>query len=242
MNDFLSAIQFLTILPAGRTVAFNPQGIIPWFPAAGIVLGIILVLCDAFMARFWAVPAASLLCVALLVVLTGAFHLDGLGDTADGLFSHRPKEIQLEIMKDSRIGIMALAAVVCSLAVKWCGIMSLTDHRALFLLLIPAYSRGSMIFGIKCLDYGRPEGGTGHDFFEKSLSLRAFAGFVPLVVLSLFGGWAGIRLNLSFIAIVGLVILYYKKKMGCITGDMLGAMAEVTESMLFLSVSAGMSV
>jgi adenosylcobinamide-GDP ribazoletransferase len=57
------------------------------------------------------------------------------------------------------------------------------------------------------------------------------------VILSVFLGWKGIWLNIIFALITAIIILYYKKRMGCITGDMLGAMTEVTESLLFLLVS-----
>ncbi|MBU0699161.1 MAG: adenosylcobinamide-GDP ribazoletransferase, partial [Proteobacteria bacterium] len=57
------------------------------------------------------------------------------------------------------------------------------------------------------------------------------------VALSYFLGWKGVWLNAAFIIITVIILFYYKKRMGCITGDMLGAMAEITEAMLFLLVS-----
>jgi len=59
------------------------------------------------------------------------------------------------------------------------------------------------------------------------------------VVLSGFLGWPAFRLNLSFVALTAVLIWYYKRRVGCITGDMLGAMAEILESGLFLLVSLG---
>jgi adenosylcobinamide-GDP ribazoletransferase len=59
------------------------------------------------------------------------------------------------------------------------------------------------------------------------------------VTLSLFTGWRAILLNAGFVAIVATILFYYKKRVDCITGDMLGAMAEVTEAGLFLLVSIG---
>ncbi|MCK7507856.1 MAG: adenosylcobinamide-GDP ribazoletransferase [Desulfobacterales bacterium] len=116
---------------------------VPWFPAVGLLLGALLALFDLAAARLLEpVTAAAVLDVVLLAVLTGAFHLDGLGDTADGLFSHRPRERMLEIMKDSRIGAMGVVAVVPVLAVKWAGISGLSaTPRRLLLILVPAYAR-----------------------------------------------------------------------------------------------------
>jgi adenosylcobinamide-GDP ribazoletransferase len=59
------------------------------------------------------------------------------------------------------------------------------------------------------------------------------------VALSLALGWTGIVLNGAFAATVAAILLFYKRKMGCITGDMLGAMVEVTEAVLLLAVTTG---
>ena len=239
MKSLISAIQFLTILPLGKPKIFDPKGMIPFFPIVGLILGGLVLIFDQAAMRLWSEPVVAMLDVILLVVLTGAFHLDGLGDAADGLFGHRSKEEALAVMKDSRIGVMGLVAIVCGLSIKWCGIMELHTHRNLLLVIIPAYARGGMIFGIRFLKYGRPEGGTGHDLFSDSLKISAFWGLLIPVALSFLLGWRGVLLNLTFIIITAVILLYYKKRIGCITGDMLGAMTEVLESTLFLMVIAG---
>jgi adenosylcobinamide-GDP ribazoletransferase len=182
---------------------------------------------------------ASLLDILFLAVLTGAFHLDGLGDAADGLLGQRPKEKALTIMKDSRLGTMGLVAIVFGLALKWAGIAGLDANRTLLLIIVPAYARGGMLFGMRFLEYGRPDGGTGLDFFKNRLEWTAFWGLTAPVALSLFLGWTALWLNLSFVALTTVLIWYYKRRVGCITGDMLGAMAEILESGLFLLISMG---
>jgi adenosylcobinamide-GDP ribazoletransferase len=142
-------------------------------------------------------------------------------------------------MKDSRIGVMGLVAIICGLSVKWGGILSMNSHRSLLLILIPAYARGSMLFGIKFLTYGRAEGGTGHAVFETPLPLSAFWGLLVPVVLSTFLGWKALWLNLVFVCLTASILSYYRRRLNCITGDMLGAMCEVTESGLFLMASVG---
>lgn len=182
---------------------------------------------------------ASLLDVLFLAGLTGAFHLDGLGDSADGLLGQRSKEKALTIMKDSRLGTMGLVAIVFGLALKWAGINGLDANRTLLLIIVPAYARAGMLFGMRFLEYGRPDGGTGGEFFKSKLKWSAFWGLTAPVVMSLFLGWTAFRLNLSFVALTALLIWYYTRRVGCITGDMLGAMAEILESCLFLLVSMG---
>lgn len=242
MKHFISAIQFITILPWGRAERFDPQRIIPFFPLVGIVLGVLVALFDFVAVSLWGKTVAALLDVIFLTVLTGAFHVDGLGDAADGLLGQRPKEKILEIMKDSRLGTMGLVAIVAGLSIKWAGIAGLDTNRSLLLIIVPALARGSMLFGMRYLPYGRPEGGTGGDFFKHEMRPSAFWGLSLPVMLALLLGWQAIWLMICFAALTAGLIHYYKKRMGCITGDMLGAMTEVTEAGLFLLVSMGGAV
>jgi len=237
MRRLIAALQFLTIIPLGKSVIYDPKGMVPLFPVVGIIIGGLLSIFDHVTLKFWPEPVTAVLDVVFLVVITAALHLDGLGDTADGLMGHRSREKALMIMKDSRIGVMGLVAIVCILAVKWGGIMHLNANRMLLLVIVPAFSRSAMIFGIRFLKYGRPEGGTGYDLFDEPLKLSAFWCVLIPVLLSVFLGWRGIWLNVIFAVAIVTILYYYKKRMGCITGDMLGAMTEVTESLLFLLVS-----
>jgi adenosylcobinamide-GDP ribazoletransferase len=239
MRHFIAAVQFITILPIGRAGAYEPAKMIPHFPSVGILLGMLLVLVDHVAMRLWSQPVASLLDVIFLAMVTGAFHLDGLGDAADGLYGQRSKEEALAIMKDSRLGTMGLVAILFGLSIKWAGISGLAAHRTLLLIVIPAYARGAMLFGIRFFDYGRSGGGTGSDFFKEKLKLSAFWGMIIPVALSAVLGWRAIGFNLAFIAITAAILWYYNRRMGSITGDMLGALTEISESALFLLISIG---
>lgn len=232
MNPLVAAIRFLTVLPIGARDTYAPRAMIGWFPIVGLLIGGLLAGVDAVAARLWAPSAVAALDVILLILLTGALHLDGLGDTADGLYGRRPAEKALAIMKDSRIGAMALVSVVAALALKWSGLATLGPDRFLLLVLIPAYSRGAMLFAIRGLPYGR-KAGTGFDLFATPLTGRDFTGLALVVGLSLLLGWKALFLNLFFFMAVAAVLAYYRRKIGCITGDMLGAMTELTESALF---------
>ena len=238
MRNLISALQFITILPLGKARAFDPPKMVPYFPLVGILLGLLLALFDSVVIRFWAPPVAALLDIMLLAVLTGAFHIDGLGVTADGLLGPRSRDKALEIMKDSRLGTMGLVAILFGLALKWGGIASLDAHRSILLIMIPAYARAGILFGMRYLPYGRPDG-TGKPFFSEKLSLKHFWGLIFPVGLSLILGFKAIWLNLAFVIMIAMILLFYKKRMGCITGDMLGAMVEITEAGLFLVISIG---
>ncbi len=243
ITDLRSAILFITILPAGKNVAYSPVGMIKCFPIVGLILGALLLAFDSLVSLFWPPAVVAVLDAVFLVIITGAFHLDGLGDAADGLFSHRPKERVLEIMKDSRTGMMGLVAIFCILALKIAGIYALktslpSSQAMLCFFLIPAYSRATMIFGIRFLDYGRKNTGTGLDLFEKPVGLKDFAFVLILVAISFILGYKCLVLNLGFILSMILILGFYKAKLNCITGDMLGAMSEVTEAILFLAAGA----
>lgn len=192
-NDFKSALQFITILPTGENPHFSPSGMIRFFPVVGLLIGALLIVFDLIVSIFFYEGIVVLFDVLFLVAITGAFHLDGVGDTADGIFSHRSREKALLIMKDSRTGMMGLVAVVCTLAVKFAGIYSVKVYCSgttamLFFLIIPAYARASIIFGIKYLKYGR-ESGTGYDFFSRELEYKDFIWFLIPVILSVFIGY-----------------------------------------------------
>jgi adenosylcobinamide-GDP ribazoletransferase len=229
-----AALQFLTILPLGRSKDFPAQKMAAYFPVAGLIVGLLLVCTDNVFQQLFPGHIVSLLDVIFLAIVTGALHLDGLADTADGLFSHRPPEKILGIMKDSRVGTMGLLAIIVVLAVKWAGIGALEGHRNVFLVVIPAFSRGAFTVAMQCLPYIRPEGGTASAFFSEKKDLAACRWTLLPLALCLLAGPKGLFLMGLFIGIVGLVLFYYKKRLGGITGDMVGALGEVTEASLFL--------
>ena len=239
MTHFFSAMRFFTTLPVGNQHGFNAVGMLKHFPLVGLIIGAIVAVFDIGAVFLWNRATASVLDVALFAILTGALHIDGLGDTADGIFSHRGRERALEIMKDSRVGAMGLVTVALVLAIKCAGLMNIEHHRWLFLMIIPSYARSSPFFGFRFLTYGRPQGGLGQDFLNKNLPLSSCWGLALPVALSFLAGWGSAAvLGVGFLAVMGGILVYYKATMDCITGDMLGAMIEVLESWLFLLAGA----
>jgi len=243
--DLRACMAFITILPTGKNPVYSPVGMIRFFPVVGLILGTLLVITDFLASMVWPAPAAAIVDLIFLVAVTGAFHLDGLGDTADGIFSHQSRERALEIMKDSRTGVMGLVAVVLGLAAKLAGIWSVkiscSPVQAMAILfLVPSFSRASMILGIKYLKYGRKGRGTGKDLFDRPLNSKDF--YLCLIPLgfSLLLGYKGLILISGFALGCVAILKFYEQKMNCITGDMLGAMTEVMEALLFMA--AGMNV
>ena len=96
-----------------------------------------------------------------------------------------------------------------------------------------------MMVGMRFLPYARGKEGTGSAFFETPLSTVDFKYVAAPVILSLFLGWRGLLLNLVFAAATAALVCLYRKKLAGITGDLLGAMTEIFEALLFLSVCVG---
>jgi adenosylcobinamide-GDP ribazoletransferase len=136
------------------------------------------------------------------------------------------------------MGAMGVLAIFFILAIKWSGLAALDSHRALVLLAVPAYARSSQLVGIIRLPYGRPEG-VGREFFRSPLKRYDFWGVLLPVGLSFFMGWRGICLILTFLLVSFGIVLFYKKRLNCITGDMVGALSEICEAALFLVAAAG---
>ncbi len=234
-KQFLMALNFLTTIPSpiGAGQDFSPKKMRGYFPVVGLFIGLILALLDYILGNFFSPLANSWIEVVALICITGGLHLDGLGDSADGLLSHRSRERALEIMKDSRIGVMGVLAIIIVLGTKWMGISEIHSHRLFFLCIIPAYSRTSMLIGMKYLDYCR-ERGTAKGFFNDPIQGKDFIFFFVLIGISCIIPLAAVFINLGFLFISFLIITFYKDKLGCITGDTLGAMCEIVEAFLFL--------
>lgn len=236
LNGLISAFRFLTAIPIPfkKNAPFVPKAAVPFFPVAGLVIGLILALLDRFFLWGFTPVIAAALDVLLLICLTGALHMDGLADSGDGLFSHKPTAKILEIMKDSRIGSMGMVTVAAVLLIKFAALTGITQHRFIMLLLIPAFARAGLVFAMAYLPYLRKEDGLAGPFFVARLPV------IFIIFLALMFTAAGLTGPRGWILIAGfavstpLLMLFYYKRMGGVTGDMLGAMIEAQEAFLLL--------
>ena len=118
---FLTAVQFLTRLPVPSLKDFAPEWITAsarYYPLVGQIVGAISGLVLVYAGKAWGGAIPAVLAVLAGILVTGAFHEDGLGDTADGLGGGRDKATRLAIMKDSRIGTYAALALVITVALR----------------------------------------------------------------------------------------------------------------------------
>ena len=239
MNALIASLQFITAIPLGRQRPFDAKGIMVHFPLAGLAIGLVLAIFDHLAGLFWPQMVVAVLDVVLLAAISGGLHLDGLADMADGLYGRRDRKQALAIMKDSRVGAMGMVAVVCLLLAKAAALGHVDQNRFMALVLVPAYARTAMLCGLRWLPYARSEGGTASAFFETPISVADFKWAAVPVIMSLFLGWHAWLLNLFFAVVTGILIVFYRSKLGGITGDLLGAMAEIVETVLLVVICLG---
>jgi adenosylcobinamide-GDP ribazoletransferase len=174
---------------------------------------------------------ASVITVMVMTGISGGLHMDGLADTADGFFSSRPREKILEIMRDSRTGVMGVIAVVFVIVMKVSLVLSLSlPYRFGIIMLMPLAGRCSLVMMMTALPYVRSEGGLATAFSEGKTWLSVLWSAVFLVVAGCIAAkWIGIAVCLSSIFMAALVSVYCFRKIGGYTGDTLGAICEITE-------------
>jgi adenosylcobinamide-GDP ribazoletransferase len=231
VQRFLVAWRYLTALPVPGSGSGDPGRAAGWFPVVGLVLGALLA--AAALLAFAVAPSlvAAVLIVALWAFLTGALHLDGLADTADGLGGGFDRETALAIMRDARTGAYGATALVLVLAAKIAALASLhPDLRWRALILAPVLGRlGPLVLARVCPP-ARAEG-AGHAFVRETPRWAvAGAGLVAaLAAVALAGVW-----GVMLIALVGGMAVafggYLRWRLGGLTGDCLGALVELTEA------------
>lgn len=240
MKRLIGIIQFMTRIPIPVDTGFDEDfhKSIIYFPIVGLVLGI----CYMLVARLGLVLfnpyIAAVLVLASEVILTGGLHLDGLGDSFDGLYSYRDKEKILEIMKDSRLGTNGLLAIVIVFLLKVGFLNSLLEQNILWpILTMPVVARSMQV--IACYRTKTPrEKGMGNIFIGK-VSTSYLIGVITLMLginlgsIYLMEGqilYANEIITLLIMAVgVKLFVKSVYKKIDGITGDILGCICELSE-------------
>ncbi|MEK6568255.1 MAG: adenosylcobinamide-GDP ribazoletransferase [Candidatus Omnitrophota bacterium] len=235
MRYFLIALQFLTRIPVRIKDKIEPRDYgysMAWFPAVGLILGLLLALVFK-LAICWFNPAiAVLLTITAYMFLTGALHVDGLSDTCDGLYGGKGDKVKiLEIMKDSRIGTIGALALVLDMAFRFALLYSLPVSRIpASLILMAVLGRwGQVLFSLNAPS-ARQEGRGG--YFSGSLTPGIF-GFSSMIMLGiclfLLKLVSLVLLLVFLILIIRIAKNYFRRKIGGITGDTIGAVNEITE-------------
>jgi adenosylcobinamide-GDP ribazoletransferase len=242
MKAFLMAFRFLTIIPLGKGLEFKPELIGAagkFYPLVGLVMGGSF-WCFYNGARLLFPPLVTTgLLLLFWVLLTGALHLDGLADCLDSLYGGRDPESRLRIMKDVHLGTMGTVGLILILGLKFLalGVILPFKNSVWWLILIPALSRWTPIF-LSCFHpYARPGGGLGAALVQgtgkKELFWASLFAWVPVVLLERFLGVGVILVVLVWVFFCG---RYFFKKIGGVTGDVMGAVIESSELLAMLVI------
>lgn len=233
------ALMLLTRLPAGRLRGEPPAlGASAWaWPLVGLVVGGIAALAYALAFRLGLSPAiCALLAVGAAILVTGGMHEDGLADLADGC-GGRDRAHRLEIMRDSRIGSFGVLAVIMVLALRVAAIVQIASPAAAAaaLLAVAMASRGAMALWAWLLPSARPDG-LGHSAAEGSRVAVLVALICALAALVPVQG--GALAALAMLAGGGAVAGFARRRLGGQTGDVLGAIQQLSELCALLALAA----
>jgi cobalamin 5'-phosphate synthase/cobalamin synthase len=240
----LGALGFLTVLPLPARAHGLPTGITLFcFAPAGLLLGGVVAGLEIGLAPVLPVAARSAVLLGVLVGLAGAIHLDGLMDSADGLFGGRTREQRLEIMRDSRVGGFGVAAALVVVLVQYAALASVgsgsgVTSRALGLLAAVGLSRAAAAFALGIARPARVEGLAS----VFSVSHRAVAGWGALVVAAAVAaatsGWCGAAATGVAVVVSLAVVTVFRRRVGGMTGDGFGAVVELTLAGALLCLAA----
>ncbi len=242
-QGLVTALTLLTRLPVARFGGSSDLARSVWaFPVVGLIVGMLggLVYWGAF--RLGMPPfLAGTWTVAAMLVQTGAFHEDGLADTADGFGGGRTRERKLEIMRDSRIGTYGGLALGLSLLIRIGAIAALGRPGLVFAALIVAgmMGRGGMIVTLLTLRPARPDGMAAgmSDIPRWSAMLGlALAGVAALIGLPIKSALA---VAILCLATAFAIAKLAQAQIGGHSGDVLGA-GEVIVECVALTTIVGM--
>lgn len=229
IDEIRGAFSFLTILPAGAPSGRDAGKTLAWFPLVGLFIGACL-LAVAAISPFDRELTAALILICW-VVLSGGLHLDGFADSCDGLLGHGEPQKRLAIMRDPRLGSWAAIGLVLLLLTKWLAISAIDPA---LLILPPLIGRWAMVLAAYHFPYAR-ETGIGA-VFRQGLGPRQvlLSSAIVGIVVTHYGAFLLWLLALLVALAVG---RWANKRLGGgITGDVYGAICELTELACLLAL------
>lgn len=219
--------------PAGRAAAY--------YPLVGLGLGLLLAGAGWLLYRLLPPGLAAALLLAVWAGLTGLLHLDGFMDACDGLLPPRDRARRLEIMKDSRVGAFGVVGGVLLLLVKYNALAALPGRpRLALLVVVPVLARWAITWVMAAYPLARAEGVSV--FFRAGLGRAqvVIASVTTAVVTLVALNWPGLALWALAWLVASLVAGLAMARINGLTGDVYGAVGEITETgLLIAAVAAG---
>ena len=239
VKNLLLMIQLFTKFPIKKEIEFDQdefsRGII-FFPVIGLLIGAVACIAAYLSGLFFTREIAAICMIASVALFTGALHLDGLADTMDGILSARNREQMLLIMKDSRIGTHGVLALLGVISMKYLFLLEVSSENFLSMVLaLPIIGRTAMGILLWGTRYAREEG-LGNLFIGTTrLKETIITGVIGFLLVYVILGLSGIAAFGLVIMLVYLFRIQVERLLGGITGDVLGAMNELSE-LLFIPI------
>lgn len=238
------ALSFLTVL--GRAAEPNERTL-SWFPLVGIAVGAVVGTAWWVAGRVWPAALAAVIAVAVDAAVTGCLHLDGLADAADGLLPAVGRARRLEIMADPRIGAFGAVVLVLVLSLRVTA-LAVTVARPLVVVGLWCGSRTMMGVVARSLPYAHADGGTATAFVGTPAGLghsaasrygvAAYGMGAACALAAVGAGGRGLLVvGAEVVAMIG-VAWFAHRRIGGYTGDVLGAMGVIGETVGLLALAA----
>jgi adenosylcobinamide-GDP ribazoletransferase len=250
LNLFYLALSFFTRLPVPKTMHYSESLLNKanrYFSLVGLVTGLLLVLSYLSFSFFLPANISILLMMAVSLLLTGAFHEDGLADMADGIGGAFTIEKRLTIMKDSRIGTYGAVTLIIALFLKFTLLVELANqdssHLLLAIVLAEMLSRGIAGSLISAMPY------VSDIEQSKSKPLAQAQSFSEFTTLLLIGVAPLIFYSSEIIYLLLSILLIFRwlfkqwlmSRIGGFTGDCLGAGQQISELIIYLTLVSYLS-
>lgn len=252
----LIALAYFTRVPIPGWVQWSESELgraARYFPAVGVFVGGVGAGVFAISISWLSAGTAVAVSMIATVVLTGAFHEDGLADSADGFGGGYVRERVLEIMRDSRVGSFGALALILALILKFVVLLELSQISiaavGCVLVVAHALSRATVLPVMMWLPYARVDGDAkakpvAQGVEASDLVLGLALGSLPLLVAMLFGTISPPLAALALSTLVLVCVLatrYFRRRIQGYTGDCLGATQQVSELALYVVFSAGLA-
>jgi adenosylcobinamide-GDP ribazoletransferase len=246
VRDLRVAGTFLTRIPVGWVQGMQTGDLsrAAWaFPLVGLIVGAIGGAALYGAAYLDLHPlACAFVGLAVMALITGGLHEDGLADVADGFGGGANKVRILEIMRDSRIGSFGVLALVFGIGIKAGALSGVPGPGVAWVTLIAAavFSRAMLPIIMAIMETARMDG------LSRGAGRPTMAGALVALGLGLITLFAILPMKLAFIALMlviplaGLIVLWAYRRLGGQTGDVLGAVQQVVE-MSVVMAAAGWS-
>lgn len=237
-RGFIVALSFLTRIPIRHKHEPNVSAAAPWFPAVGVVVGAASGLVAYAMASA-STPFIGATCgVATAILITGAFHEDGLADVADAFVGGWSIDDRLRILKDPRHGTYGVVAICCSIVLRVAALESMSSSDMLLSLIVAhCLARAGAVFVMLLGSLARQDG-LGADYVKNLPRSRATIGITlaSIATAIILREWALVILPVT-VAGALVVRAWSRHKIGGISGDVLGTVEQFCEILILVALA-----